>query len=452
MSPLLLFLSVALSVPVFQELFLPAFLDNYSYTTSTFSLRYFLSISFLPLQGPYPLLFYTGNEGDVELYVNNTGFMLEFATQKPSLVVFAEHRYYGKSLPYSPPFTTAQLKYFSPHQALADYAYLIAYLVDVYEVTEVVAFGGSYGGMLASWMRLKYPHLVDAALAASAPDLHFQQTTDPNLFAQTVTLPYSLYSNVCEETIRAGFQALAAAGEEDYYLLTQVFDTCDLVANSALLLDWAVDGLSNLAMLNYPYEANYTVLLPAWPVNYACSLLPTTPVQTSAEALAALYKAANVFYNYSGEAQCTQLSSNLTYGVDWLWSYVRCTTLIMPIGMDGVNDMFYSRPWDIWEFLAFCEERFGNIKSQVTYPTIMYGANNYTGNLFRYMSNVVFSNGEIDPWQSGGVFAPLNPALVPIYIPNAAHHLDLRASTPSDPPTLTSARLQETTVLLSWLS
>ena len=118
----LFFPAFCLCQPVFQELFISAFVDNYAYTGDSFPLRYFLSTSFLPSNGSYPMFFYTGNEGDVELYVNNTGFMLELAQQKPSLVVFAEHRYYGKSLPYEPPFTTAELKYFSAHQALADYA------------------------------------------------------------------------------------------------------------------------------------------------------------------------------------------------------------------------------------------------------------------------------------------------------------------------------------------
>ena len=53
-------------------------------------------------------------------------------------------------------------------RALADYAILIGYLkkgvgngtVPSATSAPVIAFGGSYGGMLASWFRIKYPHVV----------------------------------------------------------------------------------------------------------------------------------------------------------------------------------------------------------------------------------------------------------------------------------------------------
>ncbi|KAF4710180.1 hypothetical protein FOZ62_031133, partial [Perkinsus olseni] len=133
--------------------------------------RYFTFADFYRPGGP--LFFYVGNEGPVEIYVNHTGLMWELGSDLGALLVFAEHRYYGGTLVY-PDGTPDCLRYLTIEQALADYSVLIDHLFDEYALpasTATIAFGGSYGGMLASAFRYKYPHIVDGAIAASAPIL-----------------------------------------------------------------------------------------------------------------------------------------------------------------------------------------------------------------------------------------------------------------------------------------
>lgn len=64
------------------------------------------------------------------------------------------------------------LAYLSSEQALADLAYFIEAMIVKYEIpdgTKWIAFGGSYSGALAAWLRAKYPHLIHGAVSASAP-------------------------------------------------------------------------------------------------------------------------------------------------------------------------------------------------------------------------------------------------------------------------------------------
>jgi lysosomal Pro-X carboxypeptidase len=137
---------------------------------STFEQRYF--ICYTDKKRNYAknstIFFYFGNEDNVELYVNHTGLMWENAEEFGAVLVFAEHRYYGKSAPF-PAGTPRCLNWLSTEQALADYASIISFLKAELSDGPIIGFGGSYGGMLAAWFRMKYPHLVDGVIAASAP-------------------------------------------------------------------------------------------------------------------------------------------------------------------------------------------------------------------------------------------------------------------------------------------
>lgn len=90
--------------------------------------------------------------------------MWEIAPEFGALVIFAEHRYYGESMPYGNiSFSDPRhLGYLTSQQALADYVELIENLrlKPQYRRSPVIVFGGSYGGMLSAWMRMKYPYIV----------------------------------------------------------------------------------------------------------------------------------------------------------------------------------------------------------------------------------------------------------------------------------------------------
>lgn len=149
--------------------------DHFSFSNNdVFRQRYIISTEHW--KPGKPIFFYAGNEGDIFMFANNTGFMWENAKDFEAMVVFMEHRYYGDTMPYgSKSFKgLANLGYLTVEQALSDYA---DFLTDLKENhpgaanSPVIVFGGSYGGMLAAWFRMKYPHLVIGLVCLSLIEL-----------------------------------------------------------------------------------------------------------------------------------------------------------------------------------------------------------------------------------------------------------------------------------------
>lgn len=192
-------------------------LDHFNFVDNrTFSLRYLINDTYKEDEKS-PILFYTGNEGDIELFAENTGFMWRLASELNSILVFAEHRYYGKSMPFgNVSFKDPQhVGYLTSEQALADFADLLQFLNPNVK-RPVIAFGGSYGGMLAAWFRMKYPHLVTGALASSAPIMQFPGVVPCDIFNRILTSVYKVAldrnvdgtSGICVDNIKKAWTVL----------------------------------------------------------------------------------------------------------------------------------------------------------------------------------------------------------------------------------------------------
>jgi hypothetical protein len=97
--------------------------------------------------------------------------------------------------------STENLVYLSSEQGLADLATFRMFIHKKYNLTDSnrwISFGGSYPGSLSAWVRLKYPHLIYAAVSSSAPMLALVDFTD---YMVVVNNSLSLYSPSCTQYI-----------------------------------------------------------------------------------------------------------------------------------------------------------------------------------------------------------------------------------------------------------
>ena len=110
----------------YEELYFEQVVDHYTFDVKadTYQQRYLISYDYW--KGDGPVFFYAGNEGDIFMFWNNTGFLFELAEEFNALIIFAEHRYYGVSLPYgNSSFDQGKIRYLTAEQAMADYTILV---------------------------------------------------------------------------------------------------------------------------------------------------------------------------------------------------------------------------------------------------------------------------------------------------------------------------------------
>jgi len=392
-----------------------------------------------------PVFFYTGNEGDITWFCNNTGFMWDIAEEFNAMLVFAEHRYYGKSLPFGKDSykDAAHLGYLTSEQALADFATLIDHIRKSQPSTRksaFIAFGGSYGGMLASWFRMKYPSKVAGAIAGSAPILDFPEMNDCELFYKISTDDFKKAGgDVCANTIRKSWDTITSLAQttSGRSTLTRMFKLCDPLKKFEDvygLIFWLSEAWVNLAMVDYPYPANFLEFLPAHPIKEVCKHMQDDMVQ-GLSLIKNIVGGANVYFNYTGKSVCLRTSQQGTTNLgDNGWNFQACTEMAMPLCQDGIRDMWFPAKWDFDEFAASCKKQFG-VTTRKCWAQSEYGGFNISA-----ATNIVFSNGDLDPWSGYGVLKSPNPSVVTVMIEGGAHHLDLRNSNPLDPQSVIDAR------------
>ncbi|XP_056631546.1 lysosomal Pro-X carboxypeptidase-like [Diorhabda carinulata] len=435
-------------------------LDHFSATqTKTFRLRYLISSKYHVKGGP--VFVYTGNEGNIDTFAQNTGFLFDIAPTFNALLVFIEHRYYGESLPFgNSSFSTPEtLRYLTTTQALADYAFVIEDLRKTFfgtvitsETYPFIAFGGSYGGMLAAWLRMKYPYTVLGAVASSAPIWYFPNLTPCEKFYEKVTKVFEKYGKEqCVKSIRLGWEVITNLSKTKLGMdfISSSWRLCKKLRTPLdveRLLDWLTNVYVKLAMVNYHYPTEFEKTLPAYPVKVFCDKLTTSFFNDTKSLIEHFSHALEIYTNYTGTTKCNNINSTFEDFKEYAWDYQSCTELVRPI-CSTEKDMFITKPWSYERFSTDCLKKF-NVKSQRPNWAIMA----YGGTNLKYFSNIIFSNGLLDPWSCGGVLNNISDSIVAVNITDAPHHVDLRNSDPADNNYVIEARKFHIATIKRWLN
>jgi len=534
-----------------------------------------------------PVFFYTGNESPLEEYINNTGLIWDLAAEFDALIVFAEHRYFGESIPDIKGMPNC-LSYLSSQEALADYATIVNVMKREWGAADsaVIAFGGSYGGMLASWMRMVYPSAVDGAIACSAPIWGFP--LDGALVdgsAQTVTFaasPGGGSAPRCADNLKAAYVVLGDVGksQEGRDLLSEAMNLCSPLESTRdvnTLLTYLQSPLFNLAEGSYPFATDYitfaltdsTIPLPAWPMRVMCddiagdygvalegapqdvrfsvSCQPDTDANASSagveirvdwdetsnngyslEDLAAtgavqlvhdVADAIQIWYNLTGtetcvawkgetapnapdedraatmdatgatgDNVCTMDKSEFTPGDGW--NALTCNEGLNLINwwVQGVgNDLYwppnqprgYTMEDMVQHSLDYCVAfratgLYGIPEEEDVYS--LWEDTVYGGTRLQYATNIVFTNGNLDPWIPAGVVlpesgsdadgllgtasvspatrarGPVHESVQSLVIDQGGHHLDLFFPTEEDPASVKHVREVERRAIRDWIN
>ncbi|CAH2314237.1 thymus-specific serine protease [Pelobates cultripes] len=433
----------ALSYTTALEGYLTQPLDHFNRrNNATYRQRYWINEAFWQRPGG-PVFLYIGGEGSLSEFSVLSGEHVEMAQKHQALLVSLEHRYYGASI-NEDGLTLEAIRFLSSQQALADLASFHLFISQKYNLTRNtwICFGGSYPGSLSAWFRLKFPHLVYAAVASSAPVRAKLDFTDYNkVVGHSLSDPVIGGSAKCLDLIRRGFQrvdSLLKLGNVTQ--LEKDFFSCEALRGP----DDFSEFVSNLADI-FMGAVQYNGEIKGNDVQGLCQIMTTEGMKSAYEGL----KKVNKAYMEATALKCVENSYQKS--VEDLNS-----TKINPVGV-GERQWYYQTCTEFGYYqtcedsscpfsplitlssqLALCPRIFQipleSVQKSVQFTNEFYGSNHPKS------SRIIFVNGDIDPWHALSVLKNQSHSEVAIFINGTAHCANMSPSRPNDPPSLQKAR------------
>ncbi|XP_078236223.1 thymus-specific serine protease isoform X1 [Pogona vitticeps] len=405
-----------------------------------------------------PVFLYIGGESGLSVFSVLAGHHVDLAEKYGALVVALEHRFYGASL--NPDgLQDRNLQFLSSQQALSDLVSFHRLVTQKYSLTANntwICFGGSYPGSLAAWFRLKFPHLVFAAVASSAPVRAQLDFTGYNkVVAASLSNPVVGGSKECLEAVMEAFlsvQHLVRAGQ--LTTLAKDFRSCGALEGFNDCLEM-LSNLADIFMGAVQYNNEGGAL---W--GNVASLCRIMINNNTGSPYQRLIEANNVFVE-NLKSTCVENSHAKTLeelrntsitgiGVgERQWYFQTCTEFGYYQTCEDPTCPF-SHLLNLTFSLDICQQVF-NISSRNTQDAVSF-TNDYYGADHPKASRVLFVNGDIDPWHALSIVKNQSRSELALLINGTAHCADMISPKPTDPQPLIQAREKITSQVGEWLN
>lgn len=421
-------------------------LDHFNESDNrTWKMRYFERLDYWEAEGPIYLFINGEAQGSDALL--RTGILYELAKETNGAMYATEHRYYGKSKPFQN-FTTENLKYLSSRQALADVAKLLheIKMLPQYKESKVVVVGGSYAGNLAAWMKLLYPELVDAAIASSAPVLGKKDFYE---YLEAVSDDFEQYGTAgCHQKIRQVFSRYdklfkSDAGIEQLKHEEEICNSTDMSKpenKQLFFLDKAVQ---------YMYEAQYgdTDSIKNFCDDITLHNSSHSVSRTGDDDEFILWSKQRNCYNYDFDNMINGMKQ-----VDWVtaWTYQTCTEFGYFMSSSSRKHPFTDNiPVNL--YFNMCSKMYGEEFNEQRVDEGIKNVNEMYQGLEPNVTQVVFVNGDLDPWARLGILEDVSYNAPAKIIPRSSHCRDLFSDKPKDPEELKEARKYVKYLIKRWI-
>jgi len=338
------------------------------------------------------------------------------------------------------------LEYLSSQQALADAALFISNFKSLYpKATDVIVFGGSYAGNLASWFRLKYPHLASAAVASSAPVL---VELDMTQYLDAVGLSLTKIAGIeCDENIKKAtleIQGLLSI-ESGRMTISKLFQTCDPINSEEDVATF----MSNLMSIWMEAAQYNTDLPPKMAMAALCSVMDNDTSQSLLLKYVSVLRSEIVdsCLDVSYEKMIDALKNESYSGEigDRQWTYQTCVEFGYFQSTDSQQQPFGNLV-PLEYYTNICRDVFGfSWLPRIAESNVNYGGKNPQS------SNVLFVNGGLDPWSSLSITSYISESLMYLVIPDTSHCADMYRTRPNDPTDLVAAQIMIASQIHKWL-